>query len=250
MCTPSTLGQKPSGEVHLIDLTHLFDESTIYWPTEDGFRLQRGPAGVTEGGYYYAANRFMCAEHGGTHIDAPIHFWKGGQTVDEVPLSRLVGRGACVDVSRKCTDDRDYQATAEDFQAWETANNESLEDRIVLIRTGFGPYWPDREKYLGTSETGRAAVAKLHFPGLDPVAADWLVTRRRVRMVGIDTASIDHGQTRTFPTHVRLFRDNVPALENVAQLDKLPAKNFQVIALPMKISGGSGAPCRVIAILD
>jgi len=234
----------------IVDLTHLFDESTIYWPTEDGFKLLRGPAGVTEGGYYYAANRFMCAEHGGTHIDAPIHFFEKGQTVDQVPLARLIGPGACVDVSQKCAADRDYQATVEDFQAWEATNKASLEDRIVLIRTGYGRYWPDRKKYLGTSESGRAAVAKLHFPGLDPAAADWLVTRRRIKMVGIDTASIDHGQTSKYPAHVRLFRDNVPALENVARMDELPADKFKVVALPMKIGGGSGAPCRIVAILD
>jgi kynurenine formamidase len=243
------LAAQPADAPRIIDLTYPFDESTIYWPTEEGFKLLRGPAGVTEQGYYYAANRFMCAEHGGTHIDAPIHFWERGQTVDEVPLRRLIGPGACVDVSQKCAGDRDYQVTAEDFQAWEAATKSSLEGRIVLIRTGFGRHWRDREKYLGTQETGRAAVAKLHFPGLDPAAADWLITRRRVRMVGIDTASIDHGQTREYPTHVRLFRDGVPALENVAEMDKLPAEGFTLIALPMKIGAGSGAPCRVVAML-
>jgi kynurenine formamidase len=233
----------------MIDLTHRFDESTIYWPTEEGFKLLRGPAGVTEQGYFYAANRFMCAEHGGTHIDAPIHFWKGGQTVDQIPLGRLVGPAACVDVTHKCRADRDYQVTVEDFTASETANATSLNDKIVLIRTGYAALWPDREKYLGTSETGRAAVAKLHFPGLDPAAADWLVARRKIRAVGIDTASIDYGQTQDYATHQRLFRDHVPALENVALPDDLPANNFQVIALPMKIGGGSGAPCRVVAVL-
>jgi kynurenine formamidase len=232
-----------------IDLTHSFDESTIYWPTEDGFKLLRGPAGVTERGYFYAANRFTCAEHGGTHIDAPIHFWKGGQTADQIPLERLVGLAACVDVTHKCRADRDYQVAVEDFTSWETANAASLSDKIVLIRTGYAAHWPDREKYLGTSETGRAAVAKLHFPGLDPAAADWLVTRRKVRAVGIDTASIDYGQTQDYLTHQRLFRDNVPALENVAIPDDLPATDFQVIALPMKIGGGSGAPCRIVAVL-
>jgi kynurenine formamidase len=234
----------------LVDLTHPFDETTIYWPTEDGFKLLRESAGVTEKGYYYAANRFMCAEHGGTHIDAPIHFFENGQTVDEVPLDRLVGPGACVDVTQECAADRDYQVTVEDFEKWESDHKASLERRIVLIRTGFGRYWPNREKYLGTAEQGKAAVTKLHFPGLDPAAADWLVTRRQIRMVGIDTASIDHGQTSNYPTHQRLFRDGVPALENVAALDKLPADKFRVVALPMKIQGGSGAPCRIVALLD
>jgi kynurenine formamidase len=234
----------------MIDLTHTFDAKTIYWPTEDGFKLMPEAAGMTEQGYYYTANRFMCAEHGGTHIDAPIHFFERGQTVDQVPLARLFGPGACVDVLRKCTADRDYQVTVEDFEAWEKANHARLDDRIVLIRTGFGRYWPDREKYLGTAEQGKAAVAKLRFPGLDPAAADWLVSRRRIRMVGIDTASIDHGQTQNYPTHQRLFRDGVPALENVAAMDELPAQGFTVVALPMKIGGGSGAPCRIIAILS
>jgi kynurenine formamidase len=234
----------------MLDLAHPFDQTTIYWPTEAGFKLQRGSAGVTELGYYYAANRFECAEHGGTHIDAPRHFWETGQTVDQIPLSRLAGPGACVDVSAKCAADRDYQVTVEDFLTWEQAELASLEERVVIIRTGFGRHWPDREKYLGTNETGRAAVAKLRFPGLHPSAADWLVTRRRIRLVGIDTASIDHGQTRDFPSHVRLSRDGVPALENVAHAERLPAKGFTLIALPMKISGGSGAPCRVVAMID
>jgi kynurenine formamidase len=234
----------------LIDLTHPFDAETIYWPTEAGFKLEREAAGVTDEGYYYAANRFTCAEHGGTHIDAPRHFAEQGQTVDEIPVERLIGPGACVDVSKQCLADPDYQATVEDFQAWEKAHGKSLEGKIVLVRTGFGRHWPDRQKYLGTAEQGRAAVAQLHFPGLDAAAADWLITRRRVRMVGIDTASIDHGQTRTYPTHVRLFRDNVPALENVAKLDRLPADGFTIAALPMKIAGGSGAPCRIVAILE
>jgi kynurenine formamidase len=233
-----------------IDLTHSFDKKTIYWPTEDGFKLLRGPAGVTERGYFYSANRFAGAEHGGTHIDAPIHFWKTGETVDQVPLKRLIGPGACVDVSAKCSVDRDYQVSVEDFQEWEKTNRATLNDRIVLIRTGYGRFWPDRQKYLGTNEFGRAAVAKLHFPGLDPAAADWLIKRRNVRMVGIDTASIDYGQTQDYPTHVRLFRDDVPALENVADMTDLPALGFQVIALPMKIGGGSGAPCRIVAIIN
>ncbi|HEY3395458.1 MAG TPA: cyclase family protein [Lacipirellulaceae bacterium] len=239
---------EPSGD-KIIDLTYRFDESTIYWPTDDGFKLLRGPAGVTERGYYYAANRFMCAEHGGTHIDAPIHFWKAGQTVDQIPLERLIGPAACVDLAHKCRADRDYQVMVEDFTAWEAANDSSLNDKIVLIHTGYAAHWPDRETYLGTSETGRAAVAKLHFPGLDPVAADWLVVRRKIRAVGIDTASIDHGQTQDYATHQRLFRAGVPALENVALPADLPPSNFQVIALPMKIGGGSGGPLRAVALL-
>jgi kynurenine formamidase len=234
----------------LVGLTHPFDASTIYWPTEEGFKLESEAAGPTDLGYYYAANRFTCAEHGGTHIDAPRHFSEHGQTVDQIPLERLVGPAARINVAQQCAADRDYQVTVEDLESWELFNGSSLEDRIVLIYTGFGKHWPDREKYLGTTEQGREGVAKLRFPGLDPSAADWLIKKRHVRMVGIDTASIDHGQSREFLTHRRLCEDNVPALENVANLDQLPADGFTLMALPMKIAGGSGAPCRVVAIVN
>jgi kynurenine formamidase len=236
-------------EGQYVDLTHPFDADTIYWPTEEGFKLIPEAAGVTELGYYYAANRFIAAEHGGTHLDAPRHFAEHGQTVDQLPLERLIGPAARINVTQQCAADPDYRVTVEDLEAWELFNGTSLEDRIVLIYTGFGKHWPDREKYLGTAEQGREAVAKLHFPGLDPSAADWLVSKRRVRMVGIDTASIDHGQSREFGAHVRLARDNVPILENVANLDQLPPDGFTLMALPMKIAGGSGAPCRIVAIV-
>lgn len=233
----------------LVDLTHALDEHTIFWPTEKGFRLEKGPAGLTRQGYYYAANRFFMAEHGGTHIDAPIHFHQNRQTVDQIPLDRLMGPGVVIDVTRQCAQDRDYLVSVDDLLAWERRQESNLERTIVLLRTGFGKYWPDRHSYLGTRATGRAAVAQLRFPGLDPAAAVWLARRRSVRAVGIDTASIDHGQSTRFAAHVRLCEHNVPALENVAHLDRLPPSGFTVVALPIKIAGGTGGPCRIVALV-
>ncbi len=231
----------------VIALTHTFDESTIYWPTEKGFQLEKGSAGLTEKGYFYAANRFRAAEHGGTHLDAPIHFHARRQTVDQIPLQRLVAAGVVVDVRDKCAGDPDYQISVADLRAWEEQNERTLTDVILLLRTGYAERWPDREAYLGTAETGPGAVRKLHFPGLHPDAAEWLVRHRTVRAVGIDTASIDYGQSRLFQSHVRLFAHNVPVFENV-KLDRDLPSRFLVAALPMKIGGGSGAPLRIVAI--
>ena len=233
----------------LVDLTHTFDRETVYWPTESGFQLMRGPAGVTDKGYFYAANRFAAAEHGGTHIDAPIHFFADRQTVNQIPLRRLIGEAAVVDVSQACAADPDYQVTVGDLRMWETTHKRQLVDVIVLLRTGFGRHWPDRTRYLGTDETGETAVNKLHFPGLDPEAAKWLVEHRAIKAIGIDTASIDYGQSRHFRSHVTLFEQNVPAFENVANLELMPPVGSTVIALPMKIGGGSGAPLRIIGII-
>ena len=232
-----------------VDLTYSFDASTVFWPTAEGFELEVLSAETTEAGFYYAANQFSLAEHGGTHLDAPVHFSEGKQTADEIPLERLIGPAILVDVTEQCSLDRDYQVTADDFMAAEKAAGLGLDDKIVLIRTGFGRYWPDREKYMGTAERGPQAVPKLHFPGIDPAAARWLVAERNVKAIGIDTPSLDYGQSTLFETHVTLFTDNIPGFENVANLDQLPLSGFTVIALPMKIKGGSGGPLRIVAVL-
>jgi kynurenine formamidase len=237
-------------ESKVVDLTHPFDERTIYWPTEPGFQLQKGPAGKTAKGYFYAANRFASAEHGGTHIDAPFHFNKAGRTIDQVPLEQLMGEAVVIDVSERCANDRDYEVGIADLRGWEEKHRRQLADVIVLLRTGFGRHWPNRKKYLGTDETGSAAVAKLHFPGLAPDAAQWLVERRSIKAVGIDTASIDHGQSTHFESHVKLFEHNVPIFENLANLESLPDIGFTIIALPMKIAGGTGAPLRIVAVVS
>lgn len=233
----------------LIDLTHPFDEQTIYWPTEAGFQLQKSTAGKTPRGYFYAANRFAAAEHGGTHIDAPFHFNRQGQTVDEIPLGRFIGEGVLIDVSAQSAGDADYEVSIADLRDWEEKYHRQLIDVILLLRTGYGRHWPDRKAYLGTDETGPTAVAKLHFPGLAADAAKWLAERRSIKAVGIDTASIDRGQSTRFGSHVKLFEHNVPVLENVAGLEELPEAGFGVMALPMKIAGGTGAPVRIVAIL-
>lgn len=243
-------GVRPSlPDRRLVDLTHPFDADTIYWPTEEGFVLESEHAGMTDKGYYYASNEFRAAEHGGTHVDAPLHFAAGGRSVDAIPLEQLIGPGIVIDVTAAARADRDYQVDVDDFLAWERAHGRLPDGAIVLLRTGFGAYWPDRARYLGTAEHGEGAVAALRFPGLAPDAARWLTNERHIRAVGLDTASIDYGRSQLFESHVALFAHDVPAFENVANLDLLPPLGFTVIALPMKIRGGSGGPLRIVAVL-
>lgn len=234
----------------LIDLSYAYDSTTIYWPTEKGFVFEKGFEGVTPAGFFYTANRFWTPEHGGTHIDAPIHFAQGKMTVDQIPVDRLIGSGIVIDVTERCAADRDYQVSVEDIQNWEKKYGRIPDGAIVLLRTGFGKYWPDRTRYMGTAERGDSAVKKLHFPGLHPDAARWIVQNRNIKAIGLDTPSIDYGQSTRFESHVILYERNIPAFENVANLDQLPEKGFTIIALPMKIKGGSGGPVRIVAILQ
>jgi kynurenine formamidase len=231
-----------------IDLTYSFSSETIYWPNNPtGFKLDTQFNGITPAGFYYSSNAYSTPEHGGTHLDAPVHFAKGKWSVDQVPVSQLAGEAVVVDVSDKTKDNPDYQATQADVEAWEKVNGKIPDDAIVLFKTGWGKFYPDPVKYIGTAEKGEGAVAKLHFPSVHPDLAAWLLANRKIKALGVDTPSVDYGQSKDFKTHQLLYAQNIPGFENIANMEQLPAKGAWVIALPMKIKDGTGAPLRIVA---
>lgn len=242
---------KKSKERKIIDLSHDYSAETIYWVTAKEFHLDTVFKGQTDKGFYYAANNFTTAEHGGTHIDAPIHFVENGQSVDEISLDRLIGKAIKVDVSKKSLNNTDYLISIQDFLNWEKKEGIKIPNgSIVLLETGFSKYYPNKIKYLGTDNRGEKAVQELHFPGLSPKAAEWLVKNRNINAIGIDTPSIDYGQSEYFKSHIILLSESIPAFENLTNLNKLPNNGFEIIALPMKIKAGSGAPLRIVAIVN
>ncbi len=237
-CTPT---RPPT----LVDLTYSFGEDTVYWPTNRHFQWERTNWGRTEGGYWYASANFSSSEHGGTHMDAPIHFGEGRLTVDQIPIAQLVGPAVVVDVRAQCAKNRDYELTVQDLLDWESRYGRMEPKMLVLLLTGWGDKWPDRRDYLGSQSP--EDPHSLHFPGFSREAAEFLVGHRDIRGVGIDTASIDPGRSRTFPAHQVVNEANLYALENVASLEQVPARGATIIALPMKIKGGTGGPVRIIA---
>jgi len=246
----SSNGMSFSGK-KIIDLSHAYSNETIYWVTAKEFKLETVFKGQTEKGFYYSANNFSSAEHGGTHIDAPIHFAKSGQSVDDIPITKLIGSAIKIDITSKSLNDPDYLITIDDFLKWEEDENSKIPDgSIILLETGFSKYYPDKVTYMGTDERGENAIQKLHFPGLSQQAAQWLVENSNINAIGIDTPSIDYGQSEYFESHVILLSHDIPAFENLANLDTLPSTGFTIIALPMKIKNGSGAPLRIVAIIN
>ena len=231
-----------------IDLSHPFNAESVYWPTADMFEKEEVFAGHTEAGHYYSAYNFSASEHGGTHLDAPIHFAEGANAADQVPVEQLIGPGFIIDVSDRAADDPDYRVSAADIEAFESEHGRIPAGAIVLLNTGRASLYPDRASYMGTAERGEDAVAKLHFPGLGKDGAELLI-ERGIDAVGIDTPSIDYGQSKNFETHVALMTNDIPAFENVADMSALPPTGATIVALPMKIEGGSGGPLRIVAHL-
>ena len=236
-------------EGNWIDLTHDFDSHSVYWPTNKSFSKDTVAYGINDQGYFYASFIYTAEEHGGTHFDAPLHFSESGKTVEQIPLSQLMGPGVVVDVSEKALANRDYLVSTEDFLDWERSHGNIPAGAIVLLYTGFGKFWPDLEAYTGTFMTGAEAVPHLSFPGLSPEAATWLVENRQIHAIGLDTPSIDYGQSKDFMAHRILCAANLTIYENIANLHLLPPIGSFVMALPMKIKGGSGAPLRIVALL-
>ena len=232
----------------IVDLTHPFDERTPYWPTATrGFELAPVHYGRTEAGYFYSAYSFCAPEHGGTHLDAPVHFGEGRWTADQIPVERLVRPAVVIDVTAAAAADPDHRLGVEELKAWEARHGRIAEGTIVLLRTGWSAHWPDRKRYLGDDTPGDAS--RLHFPSYGTDAVKILVTERKVAALGVDTASIDAGSAKDFPVHQVVAAANVPAFENLAHLEALPATGAWIVALPMKIANGSGGPLRAIALL-
>ncbi len=244
---PDYTGMFTGAHGEWVELGHAFGPSTIYWPTDTlGFQLTELAYGHTEGGYFYASYSFASAEHGGTHLDAPIHFAEARLTADQIPLSSLITTASVVDVTASADANPDYLLSADDLVAWEAEHGRIADGTALLIRTGWSSRWNDRTAYLGTSMTGPESVPELHFPGIGTDAAQWLVDNRDIAAIGIDTPSIDYGQSSDYRSHVILYSENIVGFENLTNLDRLPATGAGIVALPLKIEGGSGGPLRIV----
>jgi len=230
----------------LVDLTHSLDEHSIPWPSDPPFSWKAESWGRTGDGDWYAAGFFSTPEHIGTHIDAPIHFAEGGMRVGEIPLDRLVAPALVVDIRDACSRDRDYCLGAEDLVGWQERCGAIGRGEIVLVRTGWSRHWPDRGAYLGTDRPDDEGG--MSFPGIG-VEAAVMLRDCRVSGVGIDTAGVDYGKSKDFAVHKILNGAGIFHLENLTSLEHLPETGFTLIALPLKLANGSGAPARVVAVL-
>lgn len=240
-------GDKPE----ILDMTYQYDEKTIYWPNANPWILNKGFWGINDQGFWYAANEYGAAEHGGTHADAPKHFAENGRTMEQIPLQEWIGPAVKINVSQQCERNRDYLLTVDDITGWEEKHGKIPDGAWVIMYSGIGTkYYPDRLNTLGTAKLGMEAIPELSFPGFSPKSAQFLVNERNVTGIAIDTPSIDYGKSVEFRVHRIICGADKLALENIANLDKLPESGAVLYVMPVPIKDGTGAPARVFAMLQ
>ena len=230
-------------------LSHAFGAGTLYWPTSTSkFGLKQQANGPTPGGWFYSANTLSTPEHGGTHLDAPRHFAEKGRTADEIPLEQLVAPAVVIDVTsagrrrpRLPADPRRLSSPSRKRTA------RSRAARSCCCAPGGAATGRTRKATWATTRRATRRSCRFRLYGVE--AARLLVEERGVAALGIDTASIDYGRSSDFQVHRVAAARNVPGFENLTNLDRLPPRGAMIVALPMKIEGGSGGPLRAIALV-
>nr|CAD7435548.1 unnamed protein product [Timema monikensis] len=230
-----------------IDLGHGFDNKTQHWVNALPFTITDRLSGKTSTGASYTSENFCTGTHGGTHLDAPFHFNEHGWRVGDIPLLNLIASGAVIDVSHHAKVNPDFQLLPCHIVEWEEEHGQLPNRTIILVDFGWSKFYNNRTTYFGTDSVNDTSL--FHFPALSKEVADYLVDTGKVVGVGVDTPSVDRGQSTKFWAHTVLARANIYNLENMALSGKkLPVRNFTLFIMPMKITEGSGAPCRVVAV--
>ncbi|CAG7785263.1 unnamed protein product [Allacma fusca] len=240
-----------------IDLSYTLSNNTIYYPGSQGYTLSRDSEGIRGSGaleYWYAAFSFCTGEHGGTHLDAPYHFFKNGWTVEQIPNSRLINVQATLinveEAVKELASPGDFKLEVEHLIEHEKEFGGIEPNGLFLVYTGWSKFWPDKVKYLGYENKTEDGQFALRFPGISEDAIKWLVEERQIVGIGLDTPSTDQGMDQRYPVHLFAASRQVYNLENVANLHQLLGyrrREIRIFVLPLKIVGGTGAPARILA---
>jgi len=233
----------PGGFRAVVDLTHpINDKVPTFSPAEArDYKVQT--AATIEKDHYFA-RKIGFPEHFGTHIDAPAHFARGLWTVDQIPPERLIAPMVVLDISNKTRADADYQLSVKDIADWEQVHGQIPGNAVVMLNTGWASRWKSVKDFRNADAKG-----VMHFPGYSVDAAKFLAEARAALSLGIDTLSVDYGPSSNFPVHQYTMARSLYHLEDVANLDQVPATGSTVVVAPIKLEGGSGGPVRILALV-
>lgn len=240
--TPAAARRVPTRRV--LDLTRVFAEDM---PTYGAEKPERetisGPFPEGEFGFYN--QRWVFTEHVGTHLDAPGHVIGGGRLAPELQPEELILPAVVIDISAKAAKDPNAVVTVRDVVAFERGHGRIPSRAAVFMNSGWGSRWDDGDlAYRGTDDLDEFPF---NFPGFSAEACEFLIERRRVVGVGVDTLSTDPGESVDFPAHQVLGRADRWGLENLANLDAMPPRGATVVIGLVPWAEGSGGPCRALA---
>jgi len=239
VASPALAAPRPVKRV--IDLTHTMSADFPTFDGTPGIEMRKIKDIKKDG---YSLYQWQLIEHSGTHLDAPIHFSETGIAVEQIPAATLVVPLAVVDVADKVVKNPDYQLSRGDLAAWERRHGRLPDNGCVAMNSGWARHVSDKAKFVGKDASG-----VMHFPGVDPDATAWLLKERKVAGIAVDTLSLDHGASKDFKTHVLWLGAGRWGLENVANLDAVPAAGATLLVGLAKIKGATGGPARLIALI-
>jgi kynurenine formamidase len=225
----------------VVDLTHTMSAEFPTFFGVPGIELEKKFDFKKDG---FNLNWWKIIEHAGTHLDAPIHFSESGATVEKIVAGELVVPLAVIDVRRQAEKNADYLVSRADVQAWEKRHGRLPDNCCVAMLSGWAQHVGDAAKF-----TGKDAGGTFHFPGFSPELAQWLLKERKVVGLAVDTLSLDHGASKDFKTHYAWLPTGRWGLENIANLDKVPAAGATLVVGLAKVKDATGGPCRLIALV-
>lgn len=240
IATATTTPAMAGGHGGVVDMTHVYDGDFPTYFGAPGIEINQA-FNFKDNGF----NLFNLAinEHTGTHIDAPLHFSADGQSVDEIPVANLVCPLAVIDIAAKAAENADAQVTPDDLKAWISANGEIPDGACVAMHSGWA------SKTGGDGYRNADGEGKMHFPGYHIEAAQMLMEETGAVALAVDTLSLDHGPSADFATHYAWLPTNRYGIENLTNLDKVPASGATLIVGAPTHRGGSGGPARILAMV-
>ncbi|KAL5015296.1 hypothetical protein ScPMuIL_009566 [Solemya velum] len=236
------------GEMKTVDMSHDLSIATPFWVGMPRFNFTILNRNNTSRGFWLENNAFQIAEHGGTHLDAPAHYYKGSWRTQLIPMDSLFGPGVVINVTDKVLTNPDYRVKTSDLSQWEANYGRIPPNAVIIMNSGWQYKFPNKTRVFNTTDPEDPST--YHFPGWHEEAVQWLVDNRQVNIIGVDTPSTDYGQATHFPVHVLLGKYQIPGLENVANLDNVPKHGAIIYAPVVKLHDGSGGPARVFATYD
>ncbi len=228
-----------STDFKIIDLTHPLGNDTVFWPGGVPFTMTR----LVDYDHGYRLHKFEMGENTGTHVDAPSHFAEGKHSISDIPISDWVAPLVVIDVSAQCAQNPAYEITPADILAWEAKHGKIPQGAVLMAYTGWSKKFTDSAAYINFDKN-----LVMQFPGYAPDTADLLIARK-IKGVGIDTLSLDPGTSRMFAFHHQILEKDIYQIENVNNLDKVPATGADVVIGVLPIIGGSQAQARIMAFV-